>query len=324
MKVEEKIEEQNNEYVDGEELSGLFIRIPAGYKIVAQGLTGELREKEPGLRCFRPFDKKFIYAVNNVSIDFKKENYKSQEGFEIIIDTAVTFHKADVIKFHSQRNGIDQLKLLISEIIRTYVSQHTFEQVSSWTVNTNTMFTKYPTIDYDDPSISEEEKKTANNNEIFNNELIQKLSNFRAVYGISIDSIIVQKAELTAELKRSKEDDELTRARNKRMIGIAAAELEAAKKRAEASKAQGEAEAKVLEKKLKAISDLVGDAPSAEKLKLLRDYLIGNRASYTVIENGTGDDFYTKANVVANALGSAAESKGKSKVKKNNIVQGNK
>ena len=238
MRIEEDHIEGIERFNDGAEVSGLFVRVPNGYTVVAQGLDGKLRVKGAGLRFFYPWDKKYVYCISNKSMDFQKENYKSKEEFEIIIDTAVTYRISDVIKFHVQRNGLEQLKLLISELLRTYISKHTFEEISNWTLNIRADYRRYNRAEsnaYDDLMYQFNDRENgANSDGLTEDQIIKKINSFDSTYGISVENIIIQKAELTDELKRSKEEDALTKAKNKRMVDTANAELEAAKLKAQA------------------------------------------------------------------------------------------
>lgn len=272
---------------------GLFVRIPAGYKIVVEKLNGDLRVKNSGLRFFYPWDKKYIYYIYDMPLDFPKENYKSIDGYEIIVDTAVTYHipAEKLLVYHRQKNGEKQLKLTISEILRTYISNHSFEEITNWT------------FDLNNPDSVQEQ------------HIIDKLSSFREKYGISVSNIIIEKAELTASLKSSREEDELTKAKNKRMIDTASAELTAAELRAKTQMIQGKTEADILASQLAALIKKAGKISDADKVKLIRDFIVRERANYTVIDSY--DKNMTQIGMIANAInGNNEQIKAEQKVKK--------
>lgn len=291
--MNEKIELIENESVKEMEIptiikkeivntKGLFVRVPQGYEIVAEGLDGKLRTKTAGLRFFYPWDKKYVFYVKDTPIDFKKEKYKSVEGFEISVDSAITYHIVDSQKFYVQKNGIKQLKLVIGEILKNYASSHKFEEVNVWT------------LDIDLQKIHDKIKNMSSEQiAVDNPELVAKLLTLYNEYGISVSRVIIQKAELSEDLKKSKEEDSLTEAKNNRMIATANAELMAAKIKADAEKTSGEADSSIIAQRIQYIQKQI-EQSSPEQLKLIKAILLGGNANYTVIENGMSDPTYSK------------------------------
>lgn len=289
MNIENNIINETAKMNEGVEanLNSLFVRIPNNYVVVATNLRGKMRIVKPGLKIFWPFEKKKLYYIGETPIDYKEEPFRSKEGFEVIVDSAVTYKVFAPIKFHQERNAAKQLNIAVEMILRRLVASMSYDEIS------NVRLDIKPSGNF--PWIADELK-----------ELERK-------YGISVTDITIQKVELTDDLKKVKEDDALNDAENARLISKASAELEAAKLRAAADleiarvkaetiKLEKEAEAVSISKKIEEISKQIGGANTAEKLKLIRDIITREQANYTVIENNNLDESYSKLLVATNVI----------------------
>lgn len=289
MNIENNIINETAKMNEGIEanLNSLFVRIPNNYVVVATNLRGKMRIVKPGLKIFWPFEKKNLYYIGETPIDYKEEPFRSKEGFEVIVDSAVTYKVFAPIKFHQERNAAKQLNIAVEMILRRLVASMSYDEIS------NVRLDIKPSGNF--PWIADELK-----------ELERK-------YGISVTDITIQKVELTDDLKKVKEDDALNEAENARLISKASAELEAAKLRAAADleiarvkaetiKLEKEAEAVSISKKIEEISKQIGGANTAEKLKLIRDIITREQANYTVIENNNLDESYSKLLMATNAI----------------------
>ncbi len=289
MNIENNIINETAKMNEGIEanLNSLFVRIPNNYVVVATNLRGKMRIVKPGLKIFWPFEKKNLYYIGETPIDYKEEPFRSKEGFEVIVDSAVTYKVFAPIKFHQERNAAKQLNIAVEMILRRLVASMSYDEIS------NVRLDIKPSGNF--PWIADE------------------LKELELKYGISVTDITIQKVELTDDLKKVKEDDALNDAENARLISKASAELEAAKLRAAADleiakvkaetiKLEKEAEAVSISKKIGEISKQIGGADTTEKLKLIRDIITREQANYTVIENNNLDESYSKILVAANAI----------------------
>lgn len=289
MNIENNIINETAKMNEGIEanLNSLFVRIPNNYVVVATNLRGKMRIVKPGLKIFWPFEKKNLYYIGETPIDYKEEPFRSKEGFEVIVDSAVTYKVFAPIKFHQERNAAKQLNIAIEMILRRLVASMSYDEIS------NVRLDIKPSGNF--PWIADE------------------LKELELKYGISVTDITIQKVELTDDLKKVKEDDALNDAENARLISKASAELEAAKLRAAADleiakvkaetiKLEKEAEAVSISKKIGEISKQIGGADTTEKLKLIRDIITREQANYTVIENNNLDESYSKILAAANVI----------------------
>lgn len=289
MNIENNIINETAKMNEGIEanLNSLFVRIPNNYVVVATNLRGKMRIVKPGLKIFWPFEKKNLYYIGETPIDYKEEPFRSKEGFEVIVDSAVTYKVFAPIKFHQERNAAKQLNIAVEMILRRLVASMSYDEIS------NVRLDIKPSGNF--PWIADE------------------LKELELKYGISVTDITIQKVELTDDLKKVKEDDALNDAENARLISKASAELEAAKLRAAADleiakvkaetiKLEKEAEAVSISKKIGEISKQIGGADTTEKLKLIRDIITREQANYTVIENNNLDESYSKILAAANVI----------------------
>lgn len=289
MNIENNIINETAKMNEGIEanLNSLFVRIPNNYVVVATNLRGKMRIVKPGLKIFWPFEKKNLYYIGETPIDYKEEPFRSKEGFEVIVDSAVTYKVFAPIKFHQERNAAKQLNIAVEMILRRLIASMSYDEIS------NVRLDIKPSGNF--PWIADE------------------LKELELKYGIAVTDITIQKVELTDDLKKVKEDDALNDAENARLISKASAELEAAKLRAAADleiakvkaetiKLEKEAEAVSISKKIGEISKQIGGADTTEKLKLIRDIITREQANYTVIENNNLDESYSKILAAANAI----------------------
>lgn len=289
MNIENNIINETAKMNEGIEanLNSLFVRIPNNYVVVATNLRGKMRIVKPGLKIFWPFEKKNLYYIGETPIDYKEEPFRSKEGFEVIVDSAVTYKVFAPIKFHQERNAAKQLNIAVEMILRRLIASMSYDEIS------NVRLDIKPSGNF--PWIADE------------------LKELELKYGIAVTDITIQKVELTDDLKKVKEDDALNDAENARLISKASAELEAAKLRAAADleiakvkaetiKLEKEAEAVSISKKIGEISKQIGGADTTEKLKLIRDIITREQANYTVIENNNLDESYSKILAAANVI----------------------
>lgn len=289
MNIENNIINETAKMNEGIEanLNSLFVRIPNNYVVVATNLRGKMRIVKPGLKIFWPFEKKNLYYIGETPIDYKEEPFRSKEGFEVIVDSAVTYKVFAPIKFHQERNAAKQLNIAVEMILRRLIASMSYDEIS------NVRLDIKPSGNF--PWIADE------------------LKELELKYGIVVTDITIQKVELTDDLKKVKEDDALNDAENARLISKASAELEAAKLRAAADleiakvkaetiKLEKEAEAVSISKKIGEISKQIGGADTTEKLKLIRDIITREQANYTVIENNNLDESYSKILAAANVI----------------------
>ena len=279
-KVEEKKKE--NKVVE---------RVPSGYAVVVEGLTGKLSVKGPGIQVFFPWDKRTLVCTSSLAMDYTKEKYKSLEEYEIIVDTAISYKIVDPLKYHVEKEAIKQLNILMSSIMRRLISQQSYTTVADLKV----------VID--------------ENNEKFG-WIALELAEFESKYGIKVEKFIIQKAELTEDLKKSKEEDALVSAKNKRDISVAETEKTIAGIKAETSKIEEMTKVEIESQKIEQIMQKIGGLDSPEKLKLLRDILIGATAQYTIVESNSNNaniDTAMNCSAISNGIN---QGKNKSKTKK--------
>lgn len=259
-----------------------FVRVPNGYTLVSEKLNGDVKVREKGFRFVWPWEaNRTFVSMNDTPIDYKKEEYTSSEGYMVMVDTAVTYRVVNAEKQYIEENAFQQLNLTMSSVLRRLISKYDYKKLVEVKV-----------VLQGDGCIPDFEW------------IKNELQRFEEKYGIRVESITIQKAELNDDLKKSQEENTLNEEKNARNIATAKAEKEIAELNAEAEKIKGTVEAEISAIKLKQLIEQIGtDTP--EKLKLLRDVLIGQNTTYTIIENNSNDPEYsaaTKLISVNNAL----------------------
>jgi len=249
-----------------------FIRVPNGYTLVSEQLNGEVKVREKGFRFVWPWEaNRTFVSMNDIPLDYKKEEYTSKEGYTVTVDTAVTYRITNAAKQYIEENALQQLNLTMSSILRRLISKYDYKQLAEVKV---VLEGEGYIPDFEWIGI--------------------ELKRFEEKYGVRVGTITIQKAELNEQMKRSQEENTLNEEKNKRNVATAKAEKEIAELHAEAEKIKGATEAEISAIKLKQLIDQIGtDTP--EKLKLLRDVLIGQNTKYTIIENSSNDPEYSAA-----------------------------
>lgn len=249
-----------------------FVRVPNGYTLVSENLNGDVRVRDKGFRFVWPWEShRTFVSMNDVPVDYVKEEYTSSEGYTVIVDTAVTYRITDAAKQFVEENAFQQLNLKMSSILRRLISKYNYKELA-------------------EVKIDLDSENSYDNFEWIREELIK----FESKYGIRVGAITIQKAELHGDLKKSQEENTLNNEKNKRNIATARAEKEIAQLNADAEKIKGSVAAEISAIKLRKLVEEIGtDTP--EKLKLLREVLIGANAKYTIIENSSNDPEYSMA-----------------------------
>ena len=253
-----------------------FVRVPRGYSLVTEGLTGKLKSKNSGLRFAWPWERRTFIPITDTPIDLKKEEYRSREDYLVVVDTAVTYKITDPSKFYVEENAKTQLQLTMSSILRRLVSKYNYQELSEVSI----------ILDQHNPEF---------------NWIETELNLFELKYGVKVDKITIQKAELTGELKKAQEENAVSKEVNKRNIAKATADKTVAEKEAETMIIRGEADAQILAKRLSELSIQLSkmNLSNTEKTQILREIFRSDNSNLTVIENNTGNEAYNVGAVCA-------------------------
>lgn len=225
--------------------------VPTNAYLVCQNiLTGKVFAKNKGFRINLPWVKSKLVSKAVTNIDYSKEKYKTSEGFDIIVDTAVSVKVINPLKYVFEgENPLQELHIRTKDFLRKFIGTQDFEQLVS------------KNIDLKDPSV-----KT----------FVDIFDSFTQEYGLKVVDIFFENIEQTDTLKESREKDELTKRENERNLKKAENEEKIAAIKANIARIEGTANNEISADKKQRDMDVLTKAinnMSKEQLSQLKGVL---------------------------------------------------
>lgn len=234
----------NKDEMVSEKKKSWFINVPTGYTAVGKNIFGTLKVKEAGLRFFGPTWLNVTFIPNKENdqvIDLPKKGYKSAEGFDIIVDPAITYNIVEPKKFLKQENALERLKDTVDSILDKVFAN-----------------TSYTVILDKHVSIADRD------------EFEQEFKTLEEKYGIKFIGLNLQHVELTGKMKESKEANILNKEKNAREMENADNKRKIADIEYERKVTEGRANTKIITDFMSGIRDELDKCKTpAERMALL-------------------------------------------------------